>query len=226
MLLNPVLNTETSQCSEDIKVLIEESLGFITEAINKYGLENIALAFNGGKDCTVLLHLLHMTLQRLNIHSTKVLTVNIETEEVFPELNNFIAQSADLYRLMIVKKNGKIKDALFELKHDMPHLSAVLMGTRSTDPYSASLRSFTPCDPSWPDLMRVSPILTWSYKQVWSFMREMSVPYCTLYDEGYTSLGNLHNTLQNPALLCEDGTTYKPAYCLKDGAQERAGRTK
>ena len=225
MLLNPVLKTDTSQCSEDIRLLVNESVGFITEAINRYGQENIALAFNGGKDCTVLLHLLHITLNRLNVNISNIITVNIETDDVFPELNNFIAKSADVYRLVMVKKSGKIKDALFELKRDMPHIAAVLMGTRSTDPYSASLRSFTPCDPGWPDLMRVNPILTWSYEQVWCFLRQLNVPYCPLYDVGYTSLGNVHNTQRNPALLDEDGVTYKPAHSLTDGSLERAGRT-
>ena len=224
MLLNPVLLTNISQCSEDIRLLAEESVGIITEAINRYGVENIALAFNGGKDCTALLHLLHIALHKLNLQNAKVLTINIKIDEGFPEVNKFIEQSVELYKLKMVQMNGKIKPALFELKKEMPHISAVLMGTRSTDPYAATLRPFIPCDPGWPDLMRVNPILTWTYDQVWRFMRELKVPYCRLYDAGYTSLGNVRNTTPNPALLSENGETYRPAYCLTDGLQERAGR--
>ena len=50
------------------------------------------------------------------------------------------------------------------------------------------------------------------------------MPYCTLYDAGYTSLGNVHNTTPNPALLREDGVTYAPAHLLESGGLERAGR--
>lgn len=224
MLLNHVLDTDTTRNSDEIRLLAEESVGHITQAITKYGLPNIALAFNGGKDCTVLLHLVHIALSRLGLNNSGIVTLCIETDEVFPELNNFIEQSAALYRLNLVRKVGKIKDALFELKEAMPHISAVLMGTRSTDPYSAALRTFTPCDSGWPELMRVSPILTWSYAEVWRFIQELNVPYCSLYDVGYTSLGNVNNTRPNPALLAEDGISYKPAHFLTDSTLERAGR--
>ncbi|SYW75787.1 related to FAD1  len=67
------------------------------------------------------------------------------------------------------------------------------------------------------------------------------VPYCLLYDQGYTSLGSTFNTLPNPELRIEteqgeqgeqevevgDGTArgrWKPAYMLKDATLERAGR--
>ena len=39
-------------------------------------------------------------------------------------------------------------------------------------------------DESWPQVMRISPILDWSYQEVWTFLRDLSVPYCKLYDEG------------------------------------------
>lgn len=32
---------------------------------------------------------------------------------------------------------------------------------------------------------------------VWGFLRHCQLPYCCLYDEGYTSLGGVHNTLPN-----------------------------
>jgi len=51
------------------------------------------------------------------------------------------------------------------------------------------------------------------------------LPYCSLYDEGYTSLGTVLDTLPCPALARDDGS-FHPAYTLEDWDQERAGRTR
>lgn len=80
--------------------------------------------------------------------------------------------------------------------------------------------------------MRVNPILNWEYGQVWQFLREFSIPYCSLYDAGYTSLGKTIDTVPNPYLLKKGSSSsneqeeYWPAYMLADGSYERAGRIK
>ena len=75
-------------------------------------------------------------------------------------------------------------------------------------------------------------------------MRLFKLPYCSLYDEGYTSLGTTKDTLPCPALKkpfadtsssnsnsnsnsnINDECQYWPAYMLRDWDQERAGRIK
>jgi hypothetical protein len=52
---------------------------------------------------------------------------------------------------------------------------------------------------------------------------ETGVGYCSLYDEGYTSIGNVADTLPNVSLKLLDGS-YAPAFNLVDGSQERNGR--
>ena len=37
--------------------------------------------------------------------------------------------------------------------------------------------------------MNVNPIIDWSDDDVWEFIEKYSVPYCELYDQGYTRLG-------------------------------------
>jgi FAD synthetase len=48
--------------------------------------------------------------------------------------------------------------------------------------------------------------------------------YCVLYDQGYTSLGEKHNSQKNPYLKIEETDNYKPAYELTKDDYERFSR--
>lgn len=58
----------------------------------------------------------------------------------------------------------------------------------------------------------------------------MQIPYCPLYDQGYTSLGGTTDTHPNPALKAgasekvNKDQVFKPAYELLEDNAERLGR--
>lgn len=83
-------------------------------------------------------------------------------------------------------------------------------------------------DKDWPQVMRVSPILNWHYSDIWDYLLLFKVPYCSIYDQGYTSLGSAHNTVPNPELkyvdVIEKTEKFLPAYKLLDETKERSGR--
>ena len=74
----------------------------------------------------------------------------------------------------------------------------------------AATRAKTPviaADPEHEGLTKIAPLAGWSKDQVWAYIRENELPYHSLYDLGYTSIG------------CEPCTRATTA-----GEDERAGR--
>lgn len=171
-----------------------ESLNVIEEALNRYGLEGMCISFNGGKDCTVLLHLTKYAIHRWqsakfpanNAIKAKLTAHYCRLPNTFQEMEDFVQETVKRYDLnLVVSENKDMKTALTDLLAQCPHLEAFLLGTRDTDlPSHMQLKPFQMTDPHWPKLMRVSPMLQWTYGQVWHFLRNLNVPYCCLYDRG------------------------------------------
>ncbi len=44
------------------------------------------------------------------------------------------------------------------------------------------------------------PLLDWTYKDIWDFLEETQVPFCDLYQKGYTYVGNRNDSVVNPLL--------------------------
>lgn len=121
-------------------------------------------------------------------------------------------------------RNGQYQTQNEGVESHLPaHPLAFILGTRSEDPNAGSQGIYAPSSHYMPPFLRVNPILNWTYGHVWHFLRTFNLEYCSLYDEGYTSLGTVKDTVPCPALEKEDGG-YFPAYMLRDWSLERAGR--
>ncbi|KAI9596024.1 hypothetical protein BDF19DRAFT_384570 [Syncephalis fuscata] len=232
-------HVNASPISSHLSERVREALNIIEEAIDRYGLNGVAVSFNGGKDCTVLLHLWTAVVMRhlrktgntdkdivAQLHEAQVPAVYVCACEPFPQVDAFTEQFARKFGLQLCRKQGSMRTGLEKFATAYPHVKAILIGTRRTDPYAETLTAFQSTDAGWPAFMRVHPILDWSYTDIWTYLRECSVPYCILYDYGFTSLDGINNTHRNPALL--RSTTpeedYHPAWMLTDGTKERCGR--
>jgi FAD synthetase len=211
--------------------------------------EELAISYNGGKDCLVLLVLYlaaihaHATHQNFSTpdHNSASITesatngarridlpptlpaIYILTNNPFPSVTNFVKTSAAHYALNLKSYPSPMLSAFTSHLEKNPNIRAIFVGTRRTDPHGAKLTAFAPTDGNWPKFMRIHPVLDWNYVDVWSFIRGVGVEYCDLYDQGYTSLGGRGDTWPNPKLRIHSIETGNGA--LQHGNGETGGKT-
>ncbi|KRF98862.1 uncharacterized protein Dwil_GK27202 [Drosophila willistoni] len=229
----------------DIKKRQLAAYHFFSRTLELYRVDELIFCFNGGKDCTVLLDLLMRWCRLQNISSRDIPMLYIKSDDAFEEIDEFVAQCVERYDVQLIEYKESLKEALTHMTQDMPRIKAVFIGSRNTDPYCEHLAPMQPTDNGWPAIMRLNPLLEWSYHDIWHYIHINNVPFCCLYDQGYTSIGYKSNTVPNPHLKCSgeestngkssatngtatNGTgnagSYRPAWELIDPTQERAGR--
>ncbi|KAI1453370.1 putative FAD synthetase [Annulohypoxylon moriforme] len=251
------LDTPTEdEVLNSVKNQIIVARGVIDEALRRYRPEELSLSYNGGKDCLVLLILILASLpssvclqpsQPPSTHPLPTTTATttpltsppppfprslqalyIRPHQPFIEVDEFVAATTTTYHLDLTTSNQAMKPALTAYLRERPEVKAVFVGTRRTDPHGADLTFFDETDADWPRFMRVHPVIDWHYREVWGFIRALGIPYCPLYDKGYTSLGGIDDTHPNPALKGSgskaDGAQFRPAYELMEDREERLGR--
>ncbi|XP_055638790.1 FAD synthase-like [Toxorhynchites rutilus septentrionalis] len=207
---------------------LQQTIQLLESTFTTHNPNEIFLSFNGGKDCTVLLDIIDKLLQNAEHQNYDLNCIYVRPTEPFQEIDEFVDKCEQHYNTEIRVMQGAIKEVLQRICHENPSIRACIMGSRRTDPFCEKLSSIQETDPGWPKLTRVNPLLDWNCTDIWHYIKENSVPYCSLYDRGYTSIGDKTNTIPNPYLRYVSSSgevAYLPAYQLKDADKhERAGR--
>lgn len=116
-------------------------LQVLNEALETYEWNEIFLSFNGGKDCTVLLHLFGKLFSQ-KYPNEKLLCLYIQPNNPFDEIEDFIRDCEQEYSIRVETIRGTVKGSLFEVCQRYPELKTVVMGCRRTDPYCSELNVF------------------------------------------------------------------------------------
>jgi FAD synthetase len=194
-------------------------------------LNRVLIAFNGGKDCTVLLHLVLIATRAMQNTNgrLRLLYIRDSPSETFSEVDEFVEEVKSKYSLEAIEVEGAdMRSALDLVVREHPEVHAIFMGTRSTDPNAKWMDYVCKTSPGWPQMNLIAPILGMTYAEVWQVIHELNMEYCSLYSRGYTSIGRRSNTVPNPKLVINrpDGSIqYAHADQLMDESKERLGRT-
>lgn len=183
---------------------IKKSKEIILEASKRWRPKQIAIAWTGGKDSTLLLHLVK---EAFGGEIPFQVMFNDSTIE-FPEVYEFIDKIAKKWKVDLLRidhlpedleayKKAETKEEKMDIMRiakinainfvlDKYKIKAFMAGIRWDEHEARSKEKyFSPRSTH----SRVHPILHFGLGDIWQYIRLYNVPYVSLYDQGYKSLG-------------------------------------
>lgn len=197
----------------DLEKKTSIAIHVIKKAEKLYSAEKTVVAWTGGKDSTVLLHIIKEAYKGIIPFPVMF---NDSTME-FPEIYQFIKTISKQWHLNLViiphdakeleefhktKDYAKKKELSRMMKvHAINNfikrnpIKAFLVGIRKDEHKSRSNETYFS---KRKDHVRVHPILDFTEKDIWNYIHIHNVPYVSLYNKGYRSLGEKPFTKKTP----------------------------
>lgn len=199
LLYNKLIGTE---CGERLLpadcAAFNASLSVLVDSFRLFGPDKVYGSFNGGKDAVAVLHLMRAAMAAYSVKAGrhfKPRFVYFTPSQEFPEVEAFVRETTTRYDLHLLEYDCGYVEGLSKCidSHGSRSPLGFVLGTRCGDPNAKGQQTYSPSS-EWMDpvrFMRINPVLEWNYGQVWKFLRTFELPYCSLYDDGYTSLGKV-----------------------------------
>jgi phosphoadenosine phosphosulfate reductase len=164
------------------------------------------LSYSGGKDSSVILHL----AQRAGIRfKSYYYNVTIDPPELVRFIKKFHNETiwvnsrfGNLFQRLATRKSMPptrgMRWCCSEFKgHSIKWGTTCIVGVRKEESFKRS--KYTDYQQSKTGDWSVQPIVDWTMLDVWNYIAEYNVPYCSLYDEGFDRLGCVGCPLAGPA---------------------------
>lgn len=174
--------------------LIDHALKLIIETANAFGPETHG-AFSGGKDSTVLKHLVTQTGITCNWYYL-VTTLDPPESVQFirrhhPDVQ-FIRPDLSFHDELIRRgpptPNARWCCLLYKERYT-PTTGPVYMGMRAAESRRRATILSEITSHRHTHSKIVLPIFRWADDHIWHYIRDHNIPYCTLYDEGFDRIG-------------------------------------
>ncbi len=236
--------------TEMLQKKISQSRTVIGEAIDKYGVDSIQIAWTGGKDSTLVLHLAYMECTARGIPMPHCFC--IDEGDMFDEVRAFLSENAPKYHVSLtmihnddVSKaagghlgatirvadlnarnqaeiarlgfeedsfeyepesfvgNHLMKTVTLNEYLEKTGIAGFMEGIRWDEQSSrANETYFSPRKKTSlsPAHVRICPILHFTERDVWDAHFMLDIPVCSLYSQGYRSLGARITTTRNSSI--------------------------
>ncbi len=200
---------------------IAKSNELLENILRSYPEDKIFVSWTGGKDSTTVLYLWKNLLEKKNINKVKALS--IDTGLKFPEIVAFREEISLLWNIELHIAKPDVNLLHYEIAKDKVKccydlkivplkqsiktlgIEVLLTGLRRDEHKFRKQRDYKEQREN-PDYLQVNPILDWTELDIWTFLYKENVPFCSLYEKGYRSLGCI------------------PCTKMVTGGEERAGR--
>ncbi|WP_454829170.1 phosphoadenylyl-sulfate reductase [Pseudoxanthomonas wuyuanensis] len=188
----------------------------------EHGTANHAMSSSFGAQAAVLLHML--TQQKPDIP-----VVLIDTGYLFPETYRFADELHERLKLNLQVFRPLVSRAWMEARHGRLWEQGLVgieqyNNLRKVEPMKRALkelgvqtwftglrRSQSSTRANAPVLqqregrLKVNPIVDWSDRDIWQYMKQHDLPYHPLWEEGYVSIGDFHTSSRwEPGMREED----------------------
>jgi phosphoadenosine phosphosulfate reductase len=157
--------------------------------------EGYYLAFSGGKDSTVLYELAKMSKVKFDAHMN---LTSVDPPELIRHVKQYYPEVqihrpvTTMWKLIPKKLMPPTRIARYccgVLKEQGGRGRALLTGVRWEESTKRKKRKMFEFDRENKTRFIVHPIIDWTTLDIWDFIKERGLPYCSLYDEGFKRLG-------------------------------------